>query len=286
MSDAKRERIEQLLVDRALEGLSAEETAELSSLMEGAEDSTFDFAAAAADVATQPRAEPLPEHLAKKIEASALSAISAAHATRSARLARTTGPARRQDIVRYGGWLAAAACLAIAAASWCARPSATRVAATAAPPAPAPTVTASAPPVAAPPAPVSPAEQREQLLAASGSIKVNWSATKDPMGRGVSGDVVWNGAEQRGTMRFHGLAANDPSKSQYQLWIFDPSQDKKTPIDGGVFDVDSTTGDVVVAIHAKLRVTRPSLFAVTVEKPGGVVVSKREHIVVVAPVKG
>ena len=86
-------------------------------------------------------------------------------------------------------------------------------------------------------------------------------------------------------MRFHGLAANDPTKSQYQLSIFDPSQSAKTPIDGGVFDIDPSTGDVIVPINAKLRVTGPTLFAVTVEKPGGVVVSKREHIVMVAAVK-
>lgn len=49
-----------------------------------------------------------------------------------------------------------------------------------------------------------------------------------------------------------------------------------------MFDVDSETGDVVVPITAKLKVNEPVLFAVTVEKPGGVVVSKRERIVVTA----
>ena len=41
------------------------------------------------------------------------------------------------------------------------------------------------------------------------------------------------------------------------------------------FDVDRATGDIVVPIRAKLRVFEPSLFAITVEKPGGVVVSRR-----------
>jgi hypothetical protein len=50
-----------------------------------------------------------------------------------------------------------------------------------------------------------------------------------------------------------------------------------------VFDVTSG-GEVIVPIHAKLKVTKPTLFAVTVEKPGGVVVSKRERIVVLAKV--
>ena len=93
---------------------------------------------------------------------------------------------------------------------------------------------------------------------------------------------MWNAVEQRGFMRFKGLAKNDKNAFQYQLWIFDKNRDDKYPVDGGVFDVDSETGDVVVPIKATLKVDEPVLFAVTVEKPGGVVVSKRERIVVTA----
>lgn len=50
---------------------------------------------------------------------------------------------------------------------------------------------------------------------------------------------------------------------------------------GRVFDVTST-GEVIVPITAKLRVGDASLFAVIVERPGGVVVSRREHIIVTA----
>ncbi len=48
-----------------------------------------------------------------------------------------------------------------------------------------------------------------------------------------------------------------------------------------VFDV-SSTGEVIVPIAAKLRVDDATLFSVTIERPGGVVVSKRERIVVTA----
>ena len=48
-----------------------------------------------------------------------------------------------------------------------------------------------------------------------------------------------------------------------------------------VFDVTST-GEVIVPINPKLHVTDATLFAVTVERPGGVVVSMRERIVVTA----
>lgn len=91
-------------------------------------------------------------------------------------------------------------------------------------------------------------------------------------------------------MTFRGLAANDKAKEQYQLWIFDGERDEKFPVDGGVFDVGAAqagpNGEVIVPIIAKVAVGKPTLFAVTVEKPGGVVVSKRERIAVTAAVKG
>jgi anti-sigma-K factor RskA len=82
-------------------------------------------------------------------------------------------------------------------------------------------------------------------------------------------------------MRFVGLAPNDPTQFQYELWIFDKARDQAFPVDGGVFDVTSN-GEVIVAINPKLHVNDLGMFAVTVEKPGGVVVSKRERIVVTA----
>ena len=87
-------------------------------------------------------------------------------------------------------------------------------------------------------------------------------------------------------MTFRALAANDPAKNQYQLWIFDGGRDERYPVDGGVFDVGASQGEVVIPISAKVRVHDPKMFAVTVEKPGGVVVSKRERVVVAAKVAG
>jgi hypothetical protein len=54
------------------------------------------------------------------------------------------------------------------------------------------------------------------------------------------------------------------------------------PVDGGVFEIPADGGEVVIPIEAKLPVGQPTLFAVTVEPPGGVVVSSRERIVLVA----
>jgi anti-sigma-K factor RskA len=137
------------------------------------------------------------------------------------------------------------------------------------------------------PAPTTtPVDRREALLREGGALKVDWEATKDEAAKSASGDVVWSTTAQRGYMRFKGLEANDPRKTQYQLWIFDEEQDKRFPVDGGVFDVDPTTGEVVVEIDPKIKVAKPTLFAITVERPGGVVVSKRERIVLTAAVKG
>ena len=51
-----------------------------------------------------------------------------------------------------------------------------------------------------------------------------------------------------------------------------------------MFDV-AGSGELIVPITTKLHVDQPVLFAVTIEKPGGVVVSKRERIVVTAAPK-
>jgi hypothetical protein len=51
-----------------------------------------------------------------------------------------------------------------------------------------------------------------------------------------------------------------------------------------VFDVTSSDGEQIVRIQAKLRVQVPLVFAVSVEPPGGVVVSDRNRIAAIADV--
>lgn len=187
-------------------------------------------------------------------------------------------PRRASRLAVASGWLAAAACLALAVGAYYLRPREKVVTVTV------PVVVPPEP--SAKPAEPTPAQQRESLLAKAGTAKMEWSRTKDPASKAASGDVVWNAAEQRGFMRFKGLTKNDRDAFVYQLWIFDKNRDAKYPVDGGVFDVDDETGDVVVPIQARLPVSEAALFAVTVEKPGGVVVSKRERIVVTAKPTG
>lgn len=122
---------------------------------------------------------------------------------------------------------------------------------------------------------------RKELLDTVPDVQILPWASSDT--GGPKGDVAWSDVRNEGYMRIAGLQPNDPTKSQYQLWIFrgtDPGAEPH-PVDGGVFDV-TPGGEVIVPINAKLDVGRAGLFAVTVEKPGGVVVSEREQIVLLA----
>lgn len=144
------------------------------------------------------------------------------------------------------------------------------------------------------PTPPALAQQLESLRGLAGVTTVAWTATEDPAAVGPGGEregydwgeVVWSDAEQRGFMVFHGLAANDPSAEQYQLWMFDEQRTDDYPVDGGVFDIQGEPGEpvanAIVPILAKLPVTKAKMFAVTVEKPGGVVVSDRSRLPLLA----
>jgi anti-sigma-K factor RskA len=125
------------------------------------------------------------------------------------------------------------------------------------------------------------ADVRSDLIERAANV-FDWTATEDPAASGASGDVVWSDAAQTGVMRIAGLAANDPRVTQYQLWVFDEERDERFPVDGGVFDIPAGQGEVLVPIRVAVPVTKAELFAITVEKPGGVVVSDRERIVLVA----
>jgi len=124
------------------------------------------------------------------------------------------------------------------------------------------------------------AEAREQLIATSNATRIiPWASPQDPAFAQVTGDVVWNDELQEGYMLLTGMPANDPSVAQYQLWVVDPDRDSN-PVDGGVFDIPSGQQSVVIPINAKLAVDDPTVFAITREQPGGVVVSKGPLLVI------
>jgi hypothetical protein len=272
-----------LLVKQVTEGLSPAEQRALDvmdSELASAYLRDLERAAAAVTLAGSTDGAQLPAALSARLaqqaaehfsSASKVADLGEARSTaEQARLHQLSAPRRAN---RYGGygWLAAAACLVLAIFGW-----------ERSPPPLAPVAVVTPVPVIEPPAPPPPptvAQEREALLAKTDSLKIPLGATKDPAAAGVTGDVVWDPATQRGFLHFAGLAANDPAMQQYQIWIFDAGRDKRYPVDGGVFDVPANAGEVVIPIRASLMVRKPAAFAVTLEKPGGVVVSGREHVV-------
>jgi hypothetical protein len=179
--------------------------------------------------------------------------------------ARTASSSARQWVA-WSGWIvAAAACVALA-------------------------FTALRQPAPSGPAPVvDVAAARQGFIAACSAqsdpafVRAEWGPGNTP--DQVRGDVVWSDQQQRGYLRFAGLPVNDPEKWVYQLWIFDAQGDDRYPVDGGVFNiasVDPKTGEAIVEIDPKIKVGKGVMFAVTIEKPGGVVVSDRSKIVALA----
>ena len=116
-------------------------------------------------------------------------------------------------------------------------------------------------------------------------LELQWEPMSDS---NAGGKVLWSDARQEGYMVFSDLDPNDPSLEQYQLWIFDNDANQKTPTDGGVFDISKSElgpdGTVVIPIKATVPVNRAVQFAVTVETPGGVYVSERKNIPVLAKI--
>ena len=294
MKDVKKERLFELLADQAFFDLSDEEIKELQQLKtefpELREDDSFEISVAAINLAALDLNEEMPAHLRAKIEVSANEFFSQAkisekasepslekqkdfvfNAEANTRKIIETEP--RKPFWQWLGWaVAAAACVALAFNLWANRNQTP------------PEIVKNSTVVQTPSPELSASQQRELLLSkTSDIIQTSWSEAAPKKEKTVSGDVVWSNSEQKGYMRFRGLPPNNPNQETYQLWIFDEEQDEKTPINGGVFDVDAN-GEVVVPIRAEIKVRKPKMFAVTKEKPGGVVVSKRETIVTIAKV--
>ncbi len=270
-----------LLSKKAAEGLDPQEQRQLDELIavSGIEDESFEMAAAAISMIDLKTNEPIPEHLQAKILADAERIFDTPKTTTAGRASRDLSDDVPGDPSKASFWTwnwvsglgwaaAAAACLALGINVWTTRF--------------APPPIAEKPPIEEK---LTPAQMRQRLIDAGGDIiQARWTVGNDKSVKEISGDIVWSDAKQAGYMRFRGLPVNDRGKQTYQLWIFDETQDEKTPIDGGTFDIGSD-GDVIIPINAKLKASKPKMFAVTVEKPGGVVVSKRDKVAALAKVE-
>lgn len=130
---------------------------------------------------------------------------------------------------------------------------------------------------------------REQLLAvkaqpdARGVAWSDWAMNDQPPEvAGVSGEVVWSDAAQKGVMRFDGLPPCAKGR-RYQLWIVDAERGFEQRISGGVFD--GAPGELLVPFRPEIPVRKAAAFAVTIEAPDGTWVSDMKSRVVIAAVK-
>jgi hypothetical protein len=250
-------RFDELCAGRAIGDLSPEEERELANLCQQhgvSPDSTFDLVAAAvqADALTNSAnsANPLPAHLAKRLHDWSDTMLAANPTADNVILPRIP---TWQKIVRspLTGWAAAAAVFIISLA------------------------------ITRDENPLPPAQAAQRLRAeASDLIERRFEGLGDYNQAG--GTVIWSDSQQRGYMILDGVPANDPRQAQYQLWIVDPARDADAPVDGGVFDVPRDTSRAVIPITAKLPLSHPQAFVITLEQPGGVVKSKQETVVALA----
>lgn len=267
MSDARKmemDRMMDLLATRATQALTQSEARELDELLRKYPDvdaGQFDLAAAALAsvfVAGESRAA-LPPGLRERLLSSAdgmagqSSGVVASLPSAPAASRSTWRPTRQSAWRSNLGWLAAAACLALAVVAWW---------------------------------PKSPAGARRldgSALVAfkrehSDAISIPWGdfnaidTGEAPEVRNVKGEVVWSDRAQSGYMRFSGLPGNDPNRECYQLWIIDAERGLGQRVSGAVFDMNAA-GEGIVEIHPQLPIAKAQLFAITIERPGGVVVS-------------
>jgi hypothetical protein len=264
------DRLIDLIIQRSTSGLSESEQQELGSLMTDPEiqreGDYYDLTAAALDLSFRSQIdESMPPEVRERvlIDAGKFFSNPGDHASadlagnRMVELPKTQSKVSRFSRREAIGLAVMAAMLIIMVRGW--NPFAQ------------PVVTASGPSV----------EQRLEQFELSNPVdlvQTKWQPIHD---MDASGRVVWSDACQEGYMVFDGLDVNDPSKEQYQLWIFDTDKQQAYPIDGGVFDIVST-GESVVPIKAHVPVLRAVQFAITIEPPGGVTVSKRERIPLLA----
>ena len=281
MSENMDEKLRDLLADRATVGLSEEEASQLDELLGSLDEAeSFELAAAAIALA-ETKMEPMPAGLEAKLARSADEYFGSAkeeiHESihdQPTQAFKWEEPKASRSFFDWFGWAAAAmACVALGFTIFFYQDQITdlqaRVGQLSATPTPAPSL----------------AELRDRMKASGGQIaQAEWTKGNVKETEGVTGEVVWSDAEQKGYMTFRGLPVNDANLQAYQLWMFEDANLEPYPKDGGVFNV-TANGEVIIPINAKLRTVNPKAFAITIEKPGGVVVSDRTKIALLAPVK-
>lgn len=287
MKEIEKQKMLELLADKTLFGLSEEESAELTELKrrnsEFQTDESFEIAAAAIALANADyKEQKLPVHLREKLLAKAdeffddskeieTSPVIPKFAETATQVVKEPAAESNPFGWQWLGWaFAALALVTLGINVWTTRTN------------PKNEIVANQPPITTPTPEPSIKEKREQLIASTNDVvKTEWKSPTDE--NKILGDIVWSNSKQKGYIRFNDLPVNDAEKETYQMWIVDAARNEKTPVSGGVFNV-AKSGEVIVPIDVALKIKNPKQFAVTKEKPGGVMVSGQEKVVAVAKI--
>lgn len=267
-----RERLDELLVAQTFGDITSAERAELDALLANPDVAKLaaetDAAAAAMLLAFKDAA---PARMPADAKARLLSKGQAMVAPRSVGTTPSRGDSSGRAVI---GWLIAASLAVVAAIGWL-RPT------------PPPQTVIVEKPAVVPPEPTLEA-RLAKLLAEPGTKTVQMAGQDKPRSQGASAEAIWNNDKQEGYLKISKLGPNDPKVDQYQLWIFDKAR-ATYPVDGGVFDISqaqvSASGDIIIPMHPALKVTDPAAFAVTIEQPGGVVVTDKTGLVLLGAAK-
>ncbi|MGQ0626874.1 MAG: hypothetical protein ACT4PL_02095 [Phycisphaerales bacterium] len=280
-------RLNDLLADRAVQGLSPEETDELHNLaarQELTEDESLDAAAAVADAALSPNREALPRGLrdrlaltsrifARSARGESLGGVAFGSSITPAQAAQSA-PAPRWSLWRgasaWTGWIAAAACLTVAL--WLNGELKRRGVQGGLFPTPASMA-----------ALTSPVEIYQRLMDSGRRdlvvVDVAQRSSESLDGE-VEAQLVYDPSGQTTLLKVKGLLANDPSSSRYQAWVQDGSRDDAAPISAGFIDIPHTGATYVMRIDPSLPLGRPVGFALTREPPQGSVMSSPDRIII------
>lgn len=247
-----------LLVARAMYGLSPSDATSLTNLQSDAEledDCSFDYTIAMIDAALGRQNTPeLPVHVYTRV-------IDDADRYMNPRLST---PLQINDTIQSAGfatirsreivaWLALAASIALAMFLW-----------------------------------TNNSNVAEQLTVAQlekvpDLKRIELHATDDLSAQSLaSAEVLWSDSLQQGFAMYRGLTVNDPSVEQYQLWVIDRERGFQQRVDGGVFNISSSNSEIAIPIQAKLNIFDAKGFAVTREPPGGVAVSDLKRVALIS----
>lgn len=283
MNETDKEKMLDLLILKATGGITKEESEQLIKLeemySEFKDDISFELAAAAISLVDLSAEEQMPAHLQARILADAerfygspeteIKTLKDSGGEQEEEFQKTFDFEPKRSIWQSLGWLVAAfTCIALAVVLWndYRRPK--------------PEVVQNPPPQITPTPTPALGEQRQQLIASMPDVaQKNWSDFDPKKPLNVEGDVVWSNTAQKGFLRFKNLPINDKARETYQIWIFDETQ--KNPVSAGVFDANEN-GEIIVPMNAAIKVSKPTMVGITVEKPGGVMVSGLEKVMAVA----